>query len=272
ARNSRSDTVAIGYVTRPSANFQPITGAKNSGTEETLIRAFKKSFSSKLVVEPDAMSPAPKKKVPVANRSTVDTELHMLSNDSRDELTQIEPLVQITTEQVKIADVFDNTPIPEDALSSEKQLLHTDTEIQKVHLDGDALAEQTILQNGLDSRLPGTAQNDNASESKGQVIVNDPDHANTQMALPRYDVNPRPEYPKIAKLRGWEGDVLFEVLVTKTGRVGQLQMLTSSGYRSLDNAAQKALKRWIFKPATTFGGIEIDSLVRVPIKFSLQTL
>jgi protein TonB len=73
-------------------------------------------------------------------------------------------------------------------------------------------------------------------------------------------------------LRGWEGDVLFEVLVTKTGRVGQLQMLTSSGYRSLDNAAQKALKRWIFKPATTFGGIEIDSLVRVPIKFSLQTL
>lgn len=91
-----------------------------------------------------------------------------------------------------------------------------------------------------------------------------------QPALPYYENNPRPEYPRVAKLKGWEGDVMFEISVLKNGMVGHLELVTSSGYKSLDSAARKAIKRWRFKPATVLG-LPVDSQVRVPIKFSLRT-
>jgi TonB family protein len=90
-------------------------------------------------------------------------------------------------------------------------------------------------------------------------------------ALPRYDVNPPPRYPDVAKLRGWEGTVVFEALILTNGRVGPLNILASSGYRSLDNAARKAITRWKFSPATTFGQ-PIDSEVEIPVTFSLKDL
>lgn len=88
-------------------------------------------------------------------------------------------------------------------------------------------------------------------------------------ALARYDVNPPPRYPKVAKLRGWEGEVVFKALILKSGRVGHLNVLVSSGYRSLDNAARKAIARWKFRPATSFG-MSLDSHVEIPITFSLK--
>jgi TonB family protein len=90
--------------------------------------------------------------------------------------------------------------------------------------------------------------------------------AGFQEALPRYDSNPPPEYPEVARRRGWQGIVQFEVLVLKNGRVGGLKMLVSTGYRSLDNAARKAIKHWKFQPATSFG-MPIASRVIVPVDF-----
>lgn len=90
-------------------------------------------------------------------------------------------------------------------------------------------------------------------------------------ALPRYDLNPPPHYPAVAKLRNWEGKVVFEALILKSGRVGQLTLLASSGYKSLDSAARKAIHRWQFKPAIS-SGIAIDSQVEIPITFSLKNL
>ncbi len=90
-----------------------------------------------------------------------------------------------------------------------------------------------------------------------------------ESALPRYDVNPPPRYPQVAKLRGWEGKVIFEALILKNGRVGNLNILESSGYRSLDNAARKAIGRWKFRPATSFG-VSLDSQVEIPVTFSLK--
>lgn len=88
-------------------------------------------------------------------------------------------------------------------------------------------------------------------------------------ALPRYDRNPKPVYPEVARRRGWEGSAHFEVLVLKNGRVGQVKMLTSSGHRSLDRAARKAIQRWVFKAASSFGA-NVDSRVVVPIDFVLN--
>ena len=90
-------------------------------------------------------------------------------------------------------------------------------------------------------------------------------------ALPRYNINPPPRYPQVAKLRGWEGKVVFKALILKNGHVGSLQVLASSGYRSLDDAARKAIKRWKFNPATSFG-LSIDSQVEIPVTFSLKNM
>jgi len=90
-----------------------------------------------------------------------------------------------------------------------------------------------------------------------------------QQALPRYDVNPVPEYPGVARLRGYEGTVKLEVLVLADGRVGAIKLISSSGHRSLDHAARKAVQFWQFQPATSFGKA-IESRIVVPINFVLD--
>jgi len=107
------------------------------------------------------------------------------------------------------------------------------------------------------------------SSSSGQLNSNY--NQGFKNALPRYDVNPPPRYPEVAKLRGWEGRVVFEALILKSGRVGSLNVVASSGYKSLDRAARKAINRWKFRPATSFG-ISIDSQVEIPVTFSLKDL
>lgn len=89
-----------------------------------------------------------------------------------------------------------------------------------------------------------------------------------QKALPRYDINPLPQYPEMAQRRGQQGTVSLEVLVLSDGRVGDVRLLVSSGYKMLDQAALKAVKRWQFKPATSLGRV-VESRVKVPIDFVL---
>ncbi len=85
-------------------------------------------------------------------------------------------------------------------------------------------------------------------------------------ALPRYDSNPLPIYPEVARRRGQQGTVKIEVLVLENGRVGESKTVVSSGHQILDQAAQKAVRFWRFKPATSFGK-PIESRVIVPIGF-----
>lgn len=101
------------------------------------------------------------------------------------------------------------------------------------------------------------------------AAMTSPSVSEYQSALPRYKINPKPDYPRVARLRGWEGQVLFQVEVLKTGEVGAVTLVASSGYRSLDRAADRAVRRWRFKPATRLG-VPVGSAVRVPIEFALE--
>ncbi len=89
-----------------------------------------------------------------------------------------------------------------------------------------------------------------------------------QQAKPHYANNPPPVYPETAVSNGWQGHVLLDVLVKADGHVAAVEIEESSGYRSLDRAAQRAVKNWTFSPAKSFGRA-IESRVIVPIKFSL---
>ncbi|MEA1901552.1 MAG: energy transducer TonB [Thermodesulfobacteriota bacterium] len=88
-------------------------------------------------------------------------------------------------------------------------------------------------------------------------------------AIPIYDKNPSPEYPLIARRRGFQGTVVLEVMVKPNGRVGDLKVFKSSGYKVLDRAASVSVRDWIFKPAIK-GNEKIEMWVRVPVYFQLK--
>ncbi len=58
----------------------------------------------------------------------------------------------------------------------------------------------------------------------------------------------KPIYPKRAKQQGWEGTVVLSFSVDANGNVFNIQVVRSSGYADLDNAAIQALQQWKFAP------------------------
>ena len=88
-------------------------------------------------------------------------------------------------------------------------------------------------------------------------------------AKPSYKKNSPPPYPLLARKRGYEGTVVLEVLVTREGRVGNIRVFRSSGYKILDKAALKAVRHWIFEPGRR-GNTPIEMWVKVPIRFVLK--
>ena len=80
--------------------------------------------------------------------------------------------------------------------------------------------------------------------------------------------NPMPKYPAIADREGWSGTVMLDVLVQANGHVKSVDIVKSSGHKVLDDAAAKAVKDWLFKPAKR-GNTPIDRSVTFPFKWQL---
>ncbi|MBW2649080.1 MAG: energy transducer TonB [Deltaproteobacteria bacterium] len=88
-------------------------------------------------------------------------------------------------------------------------------------------------------------------------------------AIPRYRSNPPPEYPAIARRRGYEGRVLLSAMISIDGNVAALKVKGSSGHPILDRAAMKAVKVWEFEPARRMG-TPVPMSVDVPVRFVLR--
>ena len=84
-----------------------------------------------------------------------------------------------------------------------------------------------------------------------------------------YDFNPKPEYPRLARSRGWQGKVLLRVQVSAEGVSESVAVQNSSGHEALDEAAVAAVKKWKFIPARR-GDTPVASSVTVPINFTLH--
>ena len=88
-------------------------------------------------------------------------------------------------------------------------------------------------------------------------------------AIPQYGSNPLPVYPSLARKMGHEGVVLLAAEILSDGRVGQLVVKKSSGFRTLDQSALDAVRRWKFIPAKWMGQA-VSAWVDVPVKFRLS--
>jgi TonB family protein len=99
----------------------------------------------------------------------------------------------------------------------------------------------------------------NPSLSDGEILF----------VQPKYAENPKPIYPQEARRKGYEGEVILKVEVLPNGRVGQIEVKSSSGYKLLDRSALATVKQWKFVPAQK-GEKTIPLWVNIPVKFQLQ--
>ncbi|TLM61166.1 MAG: energy transducer TonB, partial [Deltaproteobacteria bacterium] len=88
-------------------------------------------------------------------------------------------------------------------------------------------------------------------------------------ATPRYEYNPTPVYPDIARQNRWEGTVRVRARVTSAGDVESVSLERGSGHAMLDRAAVDSVRHWRFIPATR-GGVPVPCDVSIPVVFRLK--
>jgi len=96
-----------------------------------------------------------------------------------------------------------------------------------------------------------------------------PPEKEVRLIYPKYVENPKPIYPREARKKGYEGEVILRVEILPNGRVGQIEVRRSSGYEILDRSAMETIKQWRFIPAQK-GEDRVTFWVNIPIKFQLQ--
>lgn len=89
----------------------------------------------------------------------------------------------------------------------------------------------------------------------------------TARPLGGYQVKPR--YPESARRAGAQGVTTLRVRVLENGRVGEVEVEQSAGFRDLDLAAMDAVKKWLFEPARR-GKDAVAVWVVLPVKFELR--
>ena len=88
-------------------------------------------------------------------------------------------------------------------------------------------------------------------------------------APPRPQRAIRPDYPRGARQRGEQGDVVLEIAVAADGSVASVSVATSSGFADLDAAALKAVRSARFSPAKS-GDQAVASTARLTLAFKLK--
>ena len=106
---------------------------------------------------------------------------------------------------------------------------------------------------------PATAEESKAPLEKGPIHV-----ASTSSRMIHYV---RPIYPKAAKKAHIEGTVRFEVLISKTGELREIHLV--SGDSILVPAALEAVKQWRYAP-TLLNGEPVEVKTTVDINFTLN--
>lgn len=79
----------------------------------------------------------------------------------------------------------------------------------------------------------------------------------------------RPRYPQSSRMRGEEGDVVLSLHVTAGGEVDRVEVVVSSGFADLDEAAVKAAQKARFTPARS-GSRRVDAHARLTLTFKLR--
>ena len=78
--------------------------------------------------------------------------------------------------------------------------------------------------------------------------------------------NYQPSYPDAAQVNGEQGDVVLKLRVADNGRVRGVQVMRSSGFVDLDNAAVAGVMSWRYVPSDSVSMVD-----NVKIAYRLPT-
>ena len=117
-------------------------------------------------------------------------------------------------------------------------------------------------------QLPTPPPNPQTSQTSPSSPASAPRQARID-APPRPRRTIKPDYPKGARQRGEQGDVVVELRVNAEGFVDQAEVVTSSGFAELDEAALRAVRAAKFVPAKS-GHSAVASSARLTLTFRLK--
>lgn len=213
--------------------------------------------------------PLPAKKTPTAPRKTLSTKKDVVKHPEktmRPQKKKIKPRKKIPKPEKKATKPKTKPKTPTKTVTAslvpEKKMVSV-TPPPSIHASASPKADVALPI----EPFPDIPE-DSAVETETKIASIPPVKV-VHEARPAYKDNPRPRYPKRARRRGYEGKVVLEVLVDRSGRVKELRILTSSGYPVLDRAALKSVNGWLFEPGMV-GDEKVDMWVRVPVRFELR--
>ncbi len=120
---------------------------------------------------------------------------------------------------------------------------HTDRAPQR-QAERIELAHATASPTPVTAPAGGEREAARATPAAGASETGDADEirARIQSRL-RLDLARHFDYPWLARLRGWEGDVLLDVIVQASGRLDTIRVARSSGFAVLDRSAVDSLRK-----------------------------
>ncbi len=128
----------------------------------------------------------------------------------------------------------------------------------------DTMQEEPKVPDTMPKEVPDTMQEE-VPDTKVEEAA--PKQARVD-APPRPLKAIRPDYPKGARQRGEEGNVILELAIDTRGKVDSVTVVASSGHTELDAAAVHAARRARFAPAKS-GRLPVFSTAQLTITFKL---
>lgn len=78
------------------------------------------------------------------------------------------------------------------------------------------------------------------------------------------------QYPRIAQMKGWQGEAIVELLLDGNGKLKSKKILQSSGYESLDKQALEMVEKAAPFPAPPEALRGSNFSIKVPVPFKLE--
>jgi periplasmic protein TonB len=113
-----------------------------------------------------------------------------------------------------------------------------------------------------------SAASDQPAQGGGPVASNATAQAQISSGSAQVVSRVDPSYPLLAKQMKVQGAVILEALISKTGSIQNIEVL--SGPAILSEAAREAVKQWHFKPYYQ-GGRPVETEARVTVNFTIST-
>lgn len=118
--------------------------------------------------------------------------------------------------------------------------------------------------------LGGSGSPDGQSAGTGAGGSGGTASASTRVLPPRILRQTEPAYPETLRQQRIEGRVAVRMLVLEDGSVGDANVVSSSGYGEMDEAALDAVRQWQFVPARQDGGGAVRCRTTLSVSFRLR--